>query len=142
MSTASLNRNVILCYYAWIFTVLFLYYPATIKQKNYTSDMWLSQCIMGILKTSVVHSFLRCIVGLNECTWEHPLWFRTPLKMDFGYSLRLSLAIECKLCSLHWLYTRYYGALWDWMSAFENTPFEGIGGNFGYSYGVSCVKKT
>ncbi len=39
MSTASLNRNVILCYYAWIFTVLFLYYPATIKQKNYTSVM-------------------------------------------------------------------------------------------------------
>ncbi len=50
--------------------------------------------------TSVVHSFLRCIVGLNECTREHPLWFRTPLKMavpsnsalfegiggDFGYS--------------------------------------------------------
>ncbi len=23
--------------------------------------------------------FLRCIVGLNECTREHPLWFRTPL---------------------------------------------------------------
>ncbi len=43
--------------------------------------------------TSVVHLFLRCIVGLNECTREHPLWFRTPLKMmvkiggDFGYSL-------------------------------------------------------
>ncbi len=50
--------------------------------------------------TSVVHSFLRCIVGLNECTREHPLWFRTPLQMavpsnsalfegiggDFGYS--------------------------------------------------------
>ncbi len=49
--------------------------------------------------TSVVHSFLRCIVGLNECTREHPLWFRTPLKTavpsnsalfegiggDFGY---------------------------------------------------------
>ncbi len=49
---------------------------------------------------SVVHSFLRCIVGLNECTREHLLWFRTPLKMavpsnsalfegvggDFGYS--------------------------------------------------------
>ncbi len=31
--------------------------------------------------TSVVHSFLRCIVGLNECTRECPLWFRTPLKM-------------------------------------------------------------
>ncbi len=31
--------------------------------------------------TSVVHSVLRCIVGLNECTREHPLWFRTPLKM-------------------------------------------------------------
>ncbi len=31
--------------------------------------------------TSVVHSFLRCIVGLNECTREHPLWFRTPLKI-------------------------------------------------------------
>ncbi len=52
--------------------------------------------------TSVVHSFLWCIVGLNECTREHPLWFQTPLKMavpsnsalfegiggDFGYSLR------------------------------------------------------
>ncbi len=50
--------------------------------------------------TSVVHLLLRCIVGLNECTREHPLWFRTPLKMavplssalfegirgDFGYS--------------------------------------------------------
>ncbi len=50
--------------------------------------------------TLVVHSFLRCIVGLNECTREHQLWFRTPLKMavpsnsalfegiggDFGYS--------------------------------------------------------
>ncbi len=49
---------------------------------------------------SVVHSFLQCIMGLNECTQEHPLWFRTPLKMavpsnsalfegtggDFGYS--------------------------------------------------------
>ncbi len=31
--------------------------------------------------TSVVHSFLRCIVGLNECTREPPLWLRTPLKM-------------------------------------------------------------
>ncbi len=31
--------------------------------------------------TSVVHSFLQCIMGLNECTREHPLWFRTPLKM-------------------------------------------------------------
>ncbi len=51
--------------------------------------------------TSVEHSFLRCIGGSNECTREHPLWFRTPLKMavpsnsalfegiggDFGYSL-------------------------------------------------------
>ncbi len=51
--------------------------------------------------TSVVHSCLRCFVGFNECTREHPLWFRTPLKMafpsnsalfegiggDFGYSL-------------------------------------------------------
>ncbi len=38
---------------------------------------------------SVVHSFLRCIVGLNECSREHPLGFRTPLKMavsDFVYS--------------------------------------------------------
>ncbi len=48
----------------------------------------------------VAHSFLQCIVGLNECTRERPLWFRTPLKMavpsnsalfegiggDFGYS--------------------------------------------------------
>ncbi len=31
--------------------------------------------------TSVVHSFLRCILGLNECTREHPLWFQT-LKME------------------------------------------------------------
>ncbi len=31
--------------------------------------------------TSVVHSFLRCIMGLNEYTREYPLWFRTPLKM-------------------------------------------------------------
>ncbi len=33
--------------------------------------------------TSVVNSFLRCIVdcGLNECTLEHPLCFQTPLKM-------------------------------------------------------------
>ncbi len=31
--------------------------------------------------TSVVHSFLQCIVGLNECSREHPLWFRTPLKI-------------------------------------------------------------
>ncbi len=50
--------------------------------------------------TLVVYSFLQCIVGLNECTQENPLWFRTPLKMavplnsalfegiggDFGYS--------------------------------------------------------
>ncbi len=36
---------------------------------------------LAIECTSVVHSFLRCIVGLNECTREHPLWFRTPLKM-------------------------------------------------------------
>ncbi len=59
--------------------------------------------IMSMVEcTSFVHSFLRCIVGLNECTREHPLWFRTPLKMavpsnsalfegiggDFGYSPR------------------------------------------------------
>ncbi len=56
--------------------------------------------------TSVVHLFLRCIVGLNECTREHPLWFRTPLRMavpsnsalfagiggDFGYSHGLPLS--------------------------------------------------
>ncbi len=55
----------------------------------------------AVERTSVEYSFLRCIVGLNECTREHPLWFRTPLKMavpsnsalfegigaDFGYSL-------------------------------------------------------
>ncbi len=29
--------------------------------------------------TLVVHSFLWCIVGLNVCTRERPLWFRTPL---------------------------------------------------------------
>ncbi len=27
--------------------------------------------------TSVVHLFLQCIVGLNESTREHPLWFYT-----------------------------------------------------------------
>ncbi len=32
----------------------------------------------------VVHSFLQCIVGLNECTRKHPLWFRTPLKIAVG----------------------------------------------------------
>ncbi len=38
--------------------------------------------IMSMVEcTLVVHSFLRCIVGLNECTRKHPLWFRTPLKM-------------------------------------------------------------
>ncbi len=63
--------------------------------------------------TSVVHSFLRCIVGLNECTREHPLWFRTPLKMavpsnsalfegiggDFGYSPSFCLTLIVSLCS-------------------------------------------
>ncbi len=58
---------------------------------------------LAIECTSVVRSFLRCIVGLNEYTREHPLRFRTPLKMvvpsnsalfkgiegDFGYSPRL-----------------------------------------------------
>ncbi len=53
--------------------------------------------------TSVVHSFLRCIVELNECTRERPLWFQTPQKMagpsnsalfkgiggDFGYGQSL-----------------------------------------------------
>ncbi len=29
---------------------------------------------------SGVHLFLWCIVGLNECTREHPLWFQTPIK--------------------------------------------------------------
>ncbi len=60
---------------------------------------------LAIECTSVVHLFLRCIVGLNECTREHPLWFQTPLKMavpsnsalfeaigrDFGYSLSVIL---------------------------------------------------
>ncbi len=62
--------------------------------------------------TSVVHSFLRCIVGLNECTRERPLWFRTPLKMavpsnsalfegiggDFGYRPRHLLQTQ----GYHW----------------------------------------
>ncbi len=60
---------------------------------------------------SVVHSFLQCIVGLNECTREHPLWFRTLFKMavpsnsalfegiggDFVYSLGLELDALKKL---------------------------------------------
>ncbi len=41
--------------------------------------------------TSVVHSFLRCIVGLNECTREHPLWVRTPLKMAVPYRGRFQI---------------------------------------------------
>ncbi len=55
---------------------------------------------LDVKRTSPVHLFLQCIVGLNECTREHLLWFRTPLKMavpsnsalfegiggDFGYS--------------------------------------------------------
>ncbi len=63
--------------------------------------------------TSVVHSFLRCIVGLNECTRERPLWFRTPLKMavasnsaqfegiggDFGYNPSFSLPLIVSFCS-------------------------------------------
>ncbi len=36
---------------------------------------------LGVECPLVVHSFLQCIVGLNECTRKHPLWFRTPLKM-------------------------------------------------------------
>ncbi len=40
---------------------------------------------LAIECTSVLHSFLRCIVGSNECTREYP--FRTPLKMAVGYSL-------------------------------------------------------
>ncbi len=64
--------------------------------------------------TSVVHSFLRCIVGLNECTRERPLWFQTPLKMavpsnsalfegiegDFGYSqCYSSVFLQCTVWS-------------------------------------------
>ncbi len=41
--------------------------------------------------TSVVHSFLQCIVGLNECTREHPLWVRTPLKMAVPYRGRFRI---------------------------------------------------
>ncbi len=62
---------------------------------------------LTVESTSVVHSFLRCILGLNECTREHPLWFRTQLNIavpsnsaqfegtggdtavPFGYSPRL-----------------------------------------------------
>ncbi len=60
--------------------------------------------------TLVVHLFLRCIVGLNEYIREHPLWFRTPLKMavpsnsalfegiggNFGYSQ--SVCFLCLVC--------------------------------------------
>ncbi len=52
--------------------------------------------------TSVVHSFLRCIVGLNECTREHPLGFRTPLALfegiggDFRYSPRPEMGVSDK----------------------------------------------
>ncbi len=48
---------------------------------------------LAIECTSVVHLFLLCIVGFNECTRENPLRFRTPLTMAvrigsyFGYSL-------------------------------------------------------
>ncbi len=59
-----------------------------------------------------LHSFLQCIVELNECTREHPLWFRTPLKMavplnsalfegiggNFGYSQRLMCRSWMNLC--------------------------------------------
>ncbi len=43
--------------------------------------------------TSVVHSFLRCNVGLNERTWERPLWFRTPLKMAVPSNSALFLRV-------------------------------------------------
>ncbi len=36
---------------------------------------------LAIECTSVVHTLLPRIVGLNECTREGPLWFRIPLKM-------------------------------------------------------------
>ncbi len=48
---------------------------------------------LAIECTSVVHLFLLCIVGFNECTRDNPLRFRTPLTMAvrigsyFGYSL-------------------------------------------------------
>ncbi len=59
---------------------------------------------LAIECTSVVHSFLRCNVGLNECTREHPLWFQTPLKMAIPSNSAL---------------------------------FEGIGGDFGDSQGLT-----
>ncbi len=66
--------------------------------------------------TSVVHSFLRCIVGLNECTQGFPLWVRTPLKMavpsnsalfegigsDFGCSPTLTGHFIRYTCSIAW----------------------------------------
>ncbi len=49
----------------------------------------LSQCIMGSVKPLSVHRlFLRCIVGLNECTRKHLVWFWTPLKMAVPLSSR------------------------------------------------------
>ncbi len=48
--------------------------------------------------TLVVHSFLRCIVGLNECTWERPLWFRTPLKMAVRGRLQIQPVCIQGLC--------------------------------------------
>ncbi len=49
---------------------------------------------LAIECTSVVRSFLRCIVGLNEYTREHPLRFRTPLKMVVPSNSALFKGIE------------------------------------------------
>ncbi len=82
--------------------------------------------------TSVVHSFLQCIVGLNECSREHPLWFRTPLKIavlsnsalfegiggDFGYS-------HCVNERVHsWSHSRVMNeSLNHWLTRFVQDSF-------------------
>lgn len=37
--------------------------------------------VLAVKRTWVVDSLLLCIVGLMECTSQHPLWFGIPLKM-------------------------------------------------------------
>ncbi len=56
---------------------------------------------LAIEHAPVVHLFLRCIVGLNECNQECPLWFRTPLKwlspqIHLGYSQSLQNDLKVK----------------------------------------------
>ncbi len=76
------------------------------RQFTQRATLTVHYCLsLAVECTSVVHLFLRCIVGLNECTRERPLWFRTPLKMAVPSNSAL---------------------------------FEGIGGDFGYSQGLTC----